>query len=183
MDKKTARKTGRESRSLLNQAEAGKKSSVIAQQLKTIVQDCGTVCCYVSVRDEVQTDELITWMLEKGIRVAVPKTVGRTLEFHEIRSLEELVPGTFGVREPRLERPVSIRECDLVIVPVCAFDERCSRAGYGRGYYDSVLSSAKHTVGIAYDVQKTDIIETDPWDIPLDMIITEVKTYAGKKTI
>ncbi|MBR3356853.1 MAG: 5-formyltetrahydrofolate cyclo-ligase [Solobacterium sp.] len=183
MDKKTARKTGRESRSFLHEEEARKKSSVIAEKLKTIVQDCGTVCCYVSLPDEVRTDELIAWMLEKGIRVTVPKTVGGTLEFHEIFSLEELVPGAFGVREPAAERPVGIGECDMVIVPVCAFDEHCARVGYGRGYYDSVLAGAKHAVGIAYEVQKTDIIETDPWDVPLDEIVTEARKYVRSQTI
>ena len=170
-------------RSLLHEEERIEKSSRITEQLKKIVQDCGTVCCYVSMPEEVRTDELIGWMLSAGIRVAVPKTAGSTLEFYVIRSFSELESGTFGVREPVSGERISVSECDLVIVPLCAFDEQCSRAGYGRGYYDSVLAGAKHSTGIAFEVQKTAIIETDPWDVPLDEVITEVRKYVRDETV
>ncbi|MBR4444279.1 MAG: 5-formyltetrahydrofolate cyclo-ligase [Solobacterium sp.] len=177
MDKITARRTGRLRRSLLDEGQRREMSLCIEAKLKEIVHDCSTVCCYVSLSEEVHTHELITWMLANGIHVIVPKTCGTTLEFYEIHSLDDLSEGVYGVLEPISGEAVAIEACDLVIVPLCAFDEACHRVGYGKGYYDSVLKRAKHTLGIAFEVQKMSIIETDPWDVALDEILTEERVY------
>jgi 5-formyltetrahydrofolate cyclo-ligase len=55
----------------------------------------------------------------------------------------------------------------------------------GGGYYDKTLAFKKGSefknktllVGLAYEFQKIDSIEKNAWDIPMDAIITEDKTY------
>ncbi len=53
---------------------------------------------YVSTPIEVDTHGIIRTALEDGKCVAVPRCVPgtRQMEFYRIKSLEDLVPGTFG---------------------------------------------------------------------------------------
>jgi 5-formyltetrahydrofolate cyclo-ligase len=66
-------------------------------------------------------------------------------------------------------------------LPGLAYDRKCNRAGYGKGFYDRFLEEHKNLVkiGIAYDFQVFDELETDIWDIPLDYVITETTIYKG----
>lgn len=59
--------------------------------------------CYVSTPIEVSTRRLLSFSLERGKRVAVPRCVPGTvaMDFYEITSMEQLQPGTFGVLEPQ----------------------------------------------------------------------------------
>ena len=72
-----------------------------------------------------------------------------------------------------------------MFIPLVAFDPKCNRIGMGCGYYDKTLAFKKGgefknktlLVGLAYEFQKIDSIEKNAWDIPMDAIITEDKTY------
>ena len=85
--------------------------------------------------------------------------------------MDDLEEGHFHVREPKTDIIVGPEETDVMIVPLSAFDEQGHRTGYGRGYYDTILRRCRHTVGAAYSGQKTDEIETDPWDVDLDEVV------------
>jgi len=48
----------------------------------------------------------------------------------------------------------------------------------GKGYYDKMLKKVKGLkVGLAYQFQLVDGIKEDPWDVKMDMIITEEDVY------
>jgi 5-formyltetrahydrofolate cyclo-ligase len=55
----------------------------------------------------------------------------------------------------------------------------------GGGYYDRALAFKKTSsktsspllIGLAYELQKVNILEMNSWDIPMDGIISESKTY------
>ena len=86
----------------------------------------------------------------------------------------------YGIAEP--DQPKSkaknANQLDLILVPLLAFDLSLNRLGMGKGYYDKTLIDTQATlVGVGYEFQKQDLIPVDPWDIPLDMVITELKTY------
>ena len=86
----------------------------------------------------------------------------------------------YGIFEPDTDDgvKVDVRYLDYIIVPCVAFDEKCYRIGYGKGYYDSFLKDVDAIkIGVAFDVQKVSEIEIDENDIRLDMIITEKNTY------
>lgn len=123
------------------------------------------------MREEAETDMLIRHCLEQGKRVCVPKVCGRTLVFYRIMSEDDLHPGVFGVMEPETGETVEPEDIDIMFVPLSAFDGAGNRTGYGKGYYDSVLSRSRLKVGLAFAEQMCEDIEADPWDIPLDEII------------
>lgn len=71
----------------------------------------------------------------------------------------------------------------LVLVPLLAFDRRGTRLGQGGGHYDRALArlgramtakgSRLRAIGIAWAIQEVADLPRDPWDVPLDAIITE----------
>jgi 5-formyltetrahydrofolate cyclo-ligase len=62
-----------------------------------------------------------------------------------------------------------------VLVPLVAFDSRLMRLGQGAGHYDRALSLLGNAIaiGIAWSVQYAPSLITDPWDIPMDAVLTE----------
>lgn len=139
-----------------------------------------TVCCYVALPYEVQTWRMIEEMLVKGKRVAVPVTAARArrLTLTEVRDpATELVPGRFGVWEPRPEirRPVPLGDVDLWLVPALAFDRHGHRLGHGYGYFDRLLAripKTTPTVGLAFQFQLLDHLPLAAHDRAVQTILT-----------
>lgn len=171
MDKKTARKTGLKNRSLLTPEQRERKSRDIFIQTLNVIHDAQMVGCYVSMKDEVSTDEILHYCFIMRIPVCVPKVEDHTLSFYEIASRDDLGPGVFGTEEPVTKKKVNLSDIDVMLVPLSSYDEENNRTGYGKGYYDSVLKACSCKIGLAFEEQKVDCIETDPWDVKLDQII------------
>ena len=177
MKKAEARTDGLKNRSDLTEAERKDFNASIARKVMDAVSSARVIGCYVSFGNEADTHELIRNLLKEGRQVAVPKTYRDHLEFHLIGSLEELKPGIWGIPEPDNDRIILPSAIDIMLVPLSSFDGSCRRTGYGKGYYDRILPDCRMSIGLAYECQKCDMIETDPWDQTLDMIITESSIY------
>ena len=90
---------------------------------------------------------------------------------------------TLGVYEPpgaarRLDR------LDALIVPLAGFDAGANRIGLGGGFYDRTLARLvgrvyrrPHLYGLAFEAQRVPCFTPQPWDIPLDAIISERAVY------
>jgi 5-formyltetrahydrofolate cyclo-ligase len=136
------------------------------------------VHCYLSMRSEVDTHPLIDAALAQGKRVVVPIVVPKAPELSHawLESLggDALVPGSFGTFNPRDARPAAPGDWDLTIVPLLAFDRRGYRLGYGKGFYDRLLSAAPATsIGIAFADQEVALLPDEPHDMRLHWIVTE----------
>jgi 5,10-methenyltetrahydrofolate synthetase len=71
---------------------------------------------------------------------------------------------------------------DLLVIPCVGFDAQGYRLGYGGGYYDRTLAAwpaatRPVTVGVAYEACRTDTLQREAHDIPLDLIITDAACY------
>lgn len=96
---------------------------------------------------------------------------------------DELTINRFGIPEPNinLKNMLRARDMDVLCVPLLAVDENGNRLGYGGGFYDRSLRFLVNRkvwfrpklIGLAYDFQVVDNLPRDPWDIPLNYIITE----------
>ena len=146
----------------------------------------GTILLYASFRSEVNTESLIRQALADNRIVVLPRCdqSDETLKLFAIRKWSDLVPGCWGILEPleATDRAIDIRSVDIVIAPGVAFDEDCNRLGYGKGYYDKLLSKRESlagaplrplVVGLAYEEQIVPSIPCSPHDMKMDFVITD----------
>ena len=60
------------------------------------------------------------------------------------------------------------------------WDAQGYRLGYGAGFFDRTLAAlAKRpvTIGVSYELARLDTIYPQPWDIPMDYVVTERGVY------
>ena len=175
--KKSLRQEMLEKRKKLSEEEIITKSSEIKKKLYTLpeFEDANKACIYVSLKDEVHTHDIIKENL-KGKCVVVPKVNGEELLVCELRDFDELKEGSFCVLEPGEERRVFPQDIDCVVVPGVVFDREGFRIGFGRGFYDRLLSEVScPKIGLCFDFQLVDQLPFEEHDIPVDIIVTETK--------
>ncbi len=91
----------------------------------------------------------------------------------------------FHIPEPHIHYRYlkSARYMDLVIMPLVAFDNQGHRLGMGGGFYDRSFAFKNGSwqrkrpvlMGIAYQFQQVDTLPRQPWDVPLDAVVTETR--------
>lgn len=70
---------------------------------------------------------------------------------------------------------------DIFIVPGVAFDRMGNRLGRGGGYYDKLLAGVPSPkIGLAYSFQVLAEVPRTSYDVPMDMVVTEVGIYENK---
>jgi len=87
----------------------------------------------------------------------------------------------FKILEPEAQTPdwlVSAEILDIIFLPLVAFDTQGTRLGMGGGYYDRTLANQSHPthpilIGCAYTFQQAEHLPKDPWDKPLNFVLTE----------
>lgn len=107
----------------------------------------------------------------------------KSLLFAPYEPGDQLVYNRFGIGEPQVaaRHRVKSRQLDLIVMPLVAFDNKGNRIGMGGGYYDRTLAYLNmHSswlkpklVGIGYQLQQVDSIDSQSWDVPLTYICTE----------
>ncbi len=132
--------------------------------------------CYVSVNSEVDTRELISYLLKNTKRVAVPFCINDNMLFCEISSLDDLEPGRFNIPTPKIcEENIITNFADaLCVVPALSYDVNGNRLGYGGGYYDRFLKKYNvKTLGLAYSDCICQSIPTENSDVKIKTVLTE----------
>jgi 5-formyltetrahydrofolate cyclo-ligase len=95
-----------------------------------------------------------------------------------------LQPNFYGIDEPVVPPGwrVNALQLDTILVPLVGFDARCHRLGMGAGFYDRALQRRRdrslpfqrpRLIGIAYSIQQVERIDPAPWDVALDLVVTE----------
>jgi len=92
----------------------------------------------------------------------------------------------FGIPEPTGKPGVNAAKLDCLLIPLVGFDRAGNRIGMGGGYYDRALAKLSvyrptFKLGVAYSFQEIDGISPQPWDIPLDGVVTEKELLLFKK--
>lgn len=136
---------------------------------------------YLSFGSEFDTAALLQALQQRGARLALPRIERerRALALYAVNDLsQDLVPGTWGIREPHPERCERLEpeHVDLVLAPGVAFTAQCDRLGYGGGYYDRLLGGWRQrpaVIAAAFEAQIVDALPMGPQDIPVDRVVTE----------
>jgi 5-formyltetrahydrofolate cyclo-ligase len=159
----------------LSSAERAIAFSAAPAQLRSHFQPGQTVAAYIPVGSEADPRALLMQAAQAGCHIALPHVTSRAapMQFLQWSPDTPLHDGPFGLKQP----DASSESCrpDVILVPLVAFDSRLMRLGQGAGHYDRALSllDEAYTVGIAWSVQQAPALPADPWDIPLNAVLTE----------
>jgi 5-formyltetrahydrofolate cyclo-ligase len=138
-------------KALPDQAERSERIWARVQTLPA-VDDAGVVMVFTSVLGEPITQPFIDWCEAQGKRVVAPE--------------DDPTP------DPTI--------VDVVIVPGTAFTILGGRLGQGGGWYDRFLGRVSDrcvTIGVCFDPQVVDDLPTEPHDVSLDIVVTDVHEY------
>lgn len=169
-------------RAQLTDTEYRKKSERIVEHIQSskYYQDSSTIHSFIPIinRREVNIEPLLDKAIQSGRSVVCPKMKFEMNEMnhYEVRSLDELVPNEWGIREPKPDYPVPVETIDMVLVPMLGGDRSLRRLGYGKGYYDRFLNEVSgYKVGVLFHegLLPKYSIPVESHDITLDAIITD----------
>ncbi|NDK08602.1 5-formyltetrahydrofolate cyclo-ligase [Candidatus Gracilibacteria bacterium] len=166
----------REELNLLDFSIVKEKSKKIEHKLLSVkeIRKSETVFVYISMKDEVQTFDIIDHLLEKGKKVVVPKVKGDKMEIVRFKENCKLVHGKYGILEPKGKDKYK-GKIDVAIVPGLVFSMSGKRVGKGGGYYDKFLSENNdiYKIGVCFGFQifDEDIVPVEKHDIKMDKVI------------
>jgi 5-formyltetrahydrofolate cyclo-ligase len=134
-----------------------------------------TLAAYIPVGSEADPRGLLAIAHAAGCKTALPFVTSRAspMQFLCWSPGDPLHQGPFGLMQP--ESTAEACEPDVVLTPLVAFDRALMRLGQGAGHYDRALSllDSAFVVGIAWSSQEAPSLPADPWDIPLNAVLTE----------
>lgn len=164
-------------------ARAAQRAAALAMADPDVSQ-ARTVALYAQVGTELSTLPLARALVTRDVVLAYPRVAGSGLEFFAANP-ERLVPGYMAIPEPPPDAPpLSLDDIDVLVIPGLAFDAAGGRLGWGKGYYDRTLGSARGLrVGFAFACQVVSEVPRDASDITMDRVITEAgvtKTTAAR---
>jgi 5,10-methenyltetrahydrofolate synthetase len=139
---------------------------------------CRIALCW-PIKNEYDARYLAKTLRERGALTALPVVVApkQPLVFREWHPGVELAKGPMDIPFPVNTPEVTP---DAVLVPMNGWDQHGYRLGYGGGFFDRTLAGlAKKPVviGTSYEFGRLDTIHPQPWDIPMDYVVTERGVY------
>lgn len=147
-----------------------------------VIKRANAIFAYAAVGSEVNIDNVISFILSEGKRVALPVCADDkgNMEFYYIKSLDDVRVGMYCIREPivsECEKAYFDSKCVCLVPGVC-FDRNGSRIGYGKGYYDRFMEKFNgHTIGISFEECVSDEIPSVGHDKKVTYLITDKNIY------
>jgi len=136
---------------------------------------------------EVDCSPILKTAFLRKKQIYLPVLSKNRLRFAPYENSTQLTLNHYKILEPVCQKGslTDARFLDVVIAPLVAFDANLNRVGMGGGYYDRSLAFRKRrhrwkrplVIGLAYSFQRADQIQAAPWDVPMDMVITEENIF------
>lgn len=143
------------------------------------------IALFLPTDGELDTLPLIQTLWQRKVKVYLPLLTRfrrRPMLFAPFTADTPLLENYFGILEPQVPKHqlISGQHLNSVVMPLACFDALGNRIGMGGGFYDKTFqfkrlrnASTPKLIGWAHQCQKIDTIQTQPWDIPLDALVTE----------
>jgi 5-formyltetrahydrofolate cyclo-ligase len=185
--KKTIRKDMREQRLSIPEAKQTKQALAVTQHFiqQFSCDELSKVALYLSYDGEISCYFIMDYLWQIGASVYIPKiTPGNdqqaaSMDFYAHQPNSPLLANQYGILEPIIsDQPaVDAKQLEMIILPLTAVDQSGYRVGLGGGYYDRFLPSAPQakTIGLAHDFQLVEHCPREPYDQPVDHVITPSK--------
>jgi 5-formyltetrahydrofolate cyclo-ligase len=172
--------------SAVDQSSRAEAATALLLGLPELIEVAGrTIAGYLAVKGELDPAAALARAQARGGKLALPRVYGEgpRLRFHRVAPGAVLARGPLGILEPEAGLPeVAIEDLDVMLVPGLAFDAEGRRLGFGGGYYDGALASARERapgrpalIGLAYDFQIVDECPAGPRDVPVDLVVTDTR--------
>ena len=131
------------------------------------------------IKNEYDARHLARTLRARGALTALPVVIApkQPLAFREWHPGVELAKGALDI-----PYPVGSSEVlpEAVLLPMNGWDPQGYRLGYGAGFFDRTLASLTQrpvVIGISYEQARLPTIHPQPWDIPVDYLVTERGVY------
>lgn len=178
-DKKALRMHCRRARQSLTQSQQQQHAQAVMQTLLSLpFLQSASLLIGVTLSFDGEVDLMPSMRaLKPQHRLYLPRLKpDTTLDFLPWQESADMKANVLGIPEPIGEQAISIAELDLVFMPLVGVDLQGNRLGMGAGYYDKSLAQAArrpYLIGVAHHCQQVESLPVDPWDIPLDALVTE----------
>ena len=192
LDSNKIRKQVSARRSSLSKQNHQKASYAIADGLQKLpqVMQAQTIAAYIAIASEVSLTKAIDSFRQQNKLVVLPCIdipKAGDMVFAPYAHGSSLETAGFGLSQPKISQCVPLENIDVVIVPLLAFNSSCYRIGWGKGYYDKFFAARQQRpappwlVGVGFACQQEEQIIPQPWDVRLDMVVTEDNVFAYRK--
>lgn len=145
------------------------------------------VAAFLSMPGEVDLRPCFGTAWRRGVLLHVPciiSTRNGTMAFVPLHPGTPLAGNRYGIAEPKggARARIPVRHLDTILVPLVGFDMHGHRLGMGAGFYDRALRPRldrtqvyrrPRLIGVAYSAQQVERLDPAPWDVALDLVVTE----------
>lgn len=147
----------------------------ICYEILSFVSRSDVIAGYAALVGEPDVFPMLASLRERVRMTSLPAIdePSEAMIFRAWQAGEPLQQSAFGFLQP-LEKAKAVTP-DLILVPLVGFDAAFNRLGHGAGHFDRALAERPQAiaVGVAWSVQEVVALPVDPWDVPLDAILTE----------
>ena len=166
----------------LSPSEGERRSGLICDAIRRhpAWEGARVVALYFGSRHEPSLESL--WLGDDSREFGFPRVNGsgiddERLTFHRARTIDDLLPSRWGLREPasNAETEMSPQNFDLVLVPGVAFSADGARLGRGRGHYDRFLPRLRKdavVIGVCFRERLLPQLPLEAHDHPMNAVIS-----------
>lgn len=165
------------------------QSAQIATSLiqHAVWQGAQHIACYLAYKAEVDTKPIIQAAWRQNKQIYLPSLAESitdyTMEFSQYWASTALEKNRYGILQPAykaVNNRISVKNLDIILIPLVAYDKLGNRLGMGEGFYDRALNFKQTAgiiqpliIGLAYNFQQVERVPTETWDVKLDGVVTE----------
>jgi 5-formyltetrahydrofolate cyclo-ligase len=144
------------------------------------------IAVYFAYGHEADLEHVIALTRRRGCLLYLPVITDfrqYRMRFVRYRADSVMRVNRYGIAEPdpRHAEVIPVRQLDLILLPLVAFDACGWRLGSGAGFYDRSLQHLRSgrrwrkpkLIGVGYECQRVTRLQPDRWDVPLDGMLTE----------
>lgn len=180
MNKKELRQKYKVLRQQFSEEEIEDKSLAIANRLLQLnIWEKTYFHLFLTIEDqkEVETEFILQILAGKDREIVVSKTNFETREMtnYLLTDNTKFQKNEYNIFEPVDGIEVPVAKLDVVFVPLLAYDKNGNRVGYGKGFYDNLLTKCREDVlkiGLSFFEPEDSIDDVSAADVRLDFCVT-----------
>jgi 5-formyltetrahydrofolate cyclo-ligase len=137
----------------------------------------------ITEHQEVNTEFILHLLSGKDKEIIISKSDFETRKMTHFLLTDntKIKKNKYNIPEPVDGIEVPSHKIEVVFVPLLAFDKKGHRVGYGKGFYDILLSECKPEtikIGLSFFEAEESITDVFEGDIQLDFCVTPNSIYS-----